>query len=81
MGRITSTQAIFFSPGTNWAGEKHRAKDKDKGWLTHGIQKHSSWKTGELASNIQYIVLNYQAIIICQSDISIYQISSVHVIS
>lgn len=38
MGRITSTQAIFFSPGTNWAGEK-TAKDKDKGWFPHGIQK------------------------------------------
>jgi len=24
MGRITSTQAMFFSPGTNWAGAKGR---------------------------------------------------------
>lgn len=34
MGRITSTQAPFFSPGTNWAGEKgKKKKDKNKvGW-------------------------------------------------
>lgn len=31
MGRITSTQAIFFSPGTNWAGgRRERGKKQQK---------------------------------------------------
>lgn len=54
MGRITSTQAIFFSPGTNWAGEKEGKKnnkkkktDKDKGWMARGKQQQQSSQEAE----------------------------------
>lgn len=48
MGRITSTQAIFFSPGTNWAGEKEGKKtDKDKGWMARGKQQQQQQSSQE----------------------------------
>lgn len=60
MGRITSTQAIFFSPGTNWAGEKGGKKtDKDKGWMARGKQQQSSQEAegrSKSALKIQHLV-------------------------